>query len=323
MTERRETLFLLAFLLTMLATMTWLFTPPDTGPALPEVPDPVEEAVPEFADPRTPQTLGDAVELDVWTRVRCPLTVELVGRNDDQKVGLLADPETTDLTWVSGWIRDGALQFSVKVSEGAGLVTLYGYEQAPVVWFTTDEGDLRCVFSKDPQPIPMARLLLQVDAPADIPAEDLYVRACGQSIFHDWKEPYELLREEGTCLVRACRRSGALWGCGGAVRMDLDVGTHEVTLDVPDYEPAGLPLTFSHTDLGLQVDTFVPGSAAEEELEEGDQIVAIDGEPLSGLTSVQRYELSVGPEGTEVVLRIRRGEEELEITLPRQFVPKP
>ncbi len=95
------------------------------------------------------------------------------------------------------------------------------------------------------------------------------------------------------------------WACGGASS---------------EWE-GGIHARMGHSaDHGLRVvDVPEDGPASRSGLAEGDRIVAIDGEPVEGLSASQIAARLRGPVGTTVELRVERGGRLL--TLPVERAP--
>lgn len=80
----------------------------------------------------------------------------------------------------------------------------------------------------------------------------------------------------------------------------------------------GAVLRFRETEGALVVHRAPEGGAAADAgLREGDAIVAIDGEPVRGRDRAAVVERLRGEVGTRVVLRVRRGAEERDVTVER------
>jgi carboxyl-terminal processing protease len=104
----------------------------------------------------------------------------------------------------------------------------------------------------------------------------------------------------------------------GAIRGMLDSlgDEHTSYLDPDMYQQASIPLSGEYEGIGAWVDpdgeylTIVspmPGSPAEEVgLEPGDEIIAVDGEDMTGIDGNLVIRRVLGPAGSKVVLTIRR-----------------
>lgn len=89
-------------------------------------------------------------------------------------------------------------------------------------------------------------------------------------------------------------------------------------------EFSGIGVWLKEKDAGLTIVSVLPSTpAAEMELQEGDVIRAIDGEPASSLTSDEAVAHIKGPEGTQVRLSIARGGVDLDVTLTREAIELP
>lgn len=123
----------------------------------------------------------------------------------------------------------------------------------------------------------------------------------------------------------------------GAIRGMLDAldDPHSSYMDPDEFTQANIPLDGSYEGIGAWVDpnaeylTIIApmeGSPAEEAgLEPGDEVIAIDGEDMTGIDGNVVIRKVLGPSGTEVKLTIRReGETELlEVSIVRAEIVVP
>ncbi len=123
----------------------------------------------------------------------------------------------------------------------------------------------------------------------------------------------------------------------GAIRGMIEAlgDDHSGYMDPSEYEQANIPLEGAYEGIGAWVDTEaeyltiiapMAGSPAEKAgLESGDQVLAVDGEDMTGVPAQLVIRRVMGPEGTSVVLTIRReGLEEpfdVEVTRGKITVP--
>lgn len=123
----------------------------------------------------------------------------------------------------------------------------------------------------------------------------------------------------------------------GAIRGMLDAlgDQHTSYMDPDQYRQANIPLEGEYEGIGAWVDPTkeyltiispMPGSPAEKAgLKPGDQVIAVDGEDMTGIDGSLVIRRILGPAGTKVRLTIRReGLEEpfeVEITRARIIVP--
>ena len=90
------------------------------------------------------------------------------------------------------------------------------------------------------------------------------------------------------------------------------------------YVGIGITITVAHDGDGLQVMEVNPGSSAEEAgILVDDVIIAIEGRSASGMTTTDARNLVRGKEGTQVALTIRRGTEEIDLSVTRKTVQVP
>lgn len=71
------------------------------------------------------------------------------------------------------------------------------------------------------------------------------------------------------------------------------------------------------------VQVFENSPALEAGIKEGDVIIAVDGHPVDSMTEEETSGFIRGPEGTTVVLKVRRGAEELEFSMVRRAIELP
>ena len=87
------------------------------------------------------------------------------------------------------------------------------------------------------------------------------------------------------------------------------------------YYGIGAYVSFNEELMRAYVSGVIPGSPAEEaELKENDIIWTVNGESTEGLQTDQVASMIRGPEGTQVVVGIRRDGEDMEFTLTRRKV---
>ncbi len=116
----------------------------------------------------------------------------------------------------------------------------------------------------------------------------------------------------------------------GAIKgmMDSLGDQHSSYMDPDQHRQANIDLTGEYDGIGAYVDATqeyltivspMPGSPAEEAgLEPGDQIIAVDGEDMTGIDGSLVIRKVVGPAGTPVTLTIyREGEQPFDVTLER------
>ena len=90
------------------------------------------------------------------------------------------------------------------------------------------------------------------------------------------------------------------------------------------YVGIGVTITVMENNSGFEIMEVTPGSSAEEAgLQVGDIIVAIEGQPTSGLTTTEGRDLVRGDEGTKVKLTLDRAGKRIELDVERRKVMVP
>lgn len=90
------------------------------------------------------------------------------------------------------------------------------------------------------------------------------------------------------------------------------------------YVGVGITITPAADQKGFLVTEVNKGGAAEEAgMIAGDVIIAIEGQPVEGMTTTQARDLVRGKEGTKVKLTISRGGETMELMVKRKMVETP
>jgi len=308
----------------LLALLLWSLTPtaapeplvdPRVAPLLKAVEEPVE----------APAAPGDIASYEpmVWREVVCPLTVEIRGRESDLRVVMFDGRGAGELTSVAAELRRENIRFSAPTADGAGLVKLYGYEQAPLIWWTEDDGLVACTFSRDPAPKELVTVRMTVELPEGATFDEIRVMACGSHLMGGWEEVREARFEPGQCEITACRRRKFLSACNDPIILDLTLGDPvELALQVPDYAPAGLDVTLMFHDDGVEIGAVQVGSTADTAgLEVGDVILAIDGASAAEMDYGQRRTALVGPRGSPVQLEVRGADgKHFDVEVERDFI---
>lgn len=95
------------------------------------------------------------------------------------------------------------------------------------------------------------------------------------------------------------------------------IGAELAVENTANPEDQGACPTLSDTCLLVVVTPFDGSPAEAAGLQGGDAILAVDGESVNGSTIDEQVSRVRGPEGTDVTLTVRRGEDEFELTITR------
>lgn len=107
---------------------------------------------------------------------------------------------------------------------------------------------------------------------------------------------------------------------GGAA--EIEIALRPVAAgEEPRTELAGIGIVVAPRGEALVVGAVAPGGGAQEAgLSPGDAILRVDGEPVTELGFTGAVNAIRGPEGTSVLLSIRRGERTFDVRVPRRLV---
>lgn len=258
-----------------------------------------------------------------WREVTCPLPVEPKGRKKDLRVTIFSAPDSEGLVAVAGDIQGYDLHFLAPGKDGVGLVELYGYQTAPVIWWTEDDGTLACIFSRDPVPKDLVPVHVSTElAPGTDPR---YFFDCNGDMVFPGEDGLVVTEvEPGPCEVRVCRRHGATLVCNEAFAFEAKPGEPvELDLAYPDFQLAGVDFVAAFLpDNSAQVMSVPSNSAAAlAGLEVGHTILAVNGEWLEDIETGFGWNPLIGPAGTSVVLEVKdRNGEVFEVALEFDYV---
>jgi hypothetical protein len=91
--------------------------------------------------------------------------------------------------------------------------------------------------------------------------------------------------------------------------------------ETPRVDLAGIGAVLAARGEGLAIAQLVPGGgAAEAGLRRGDLVLRVDGQAVSELGMTSAIDAIRGPEGSAVLLTVRRGEETFDVRVPRRLV---
>jgi hypothetical protein len=150
------------------------------------------------------------------------------------------------------------------------------------------------------------------------------VQGCGANVQVDPHGSFFAQIDPGPCTLFAVRRDGGVTVRSVPVELNPAPGEDVVVdLALPTWLAASAGLDLRQDDDGAtRIGPVVPGgTAAELGLVEGDEILAVDGTDVEGLSLWDVSDLEVGPDGTDVVYTVLRDGEPVELTLTRATEP--
>lgn len=258
--------------------------------------------------------------------VACPMVTWGPPTPEHVAVLVFTEVDGTETKWVPGTSDEAWLRFSAPTHEGAGLITLRGYEQASVVWWTTDDGELECHFPDIPKLTSKTRIRAAI--PELLEHEVVSMRVCRENEWdrqscrihsaYAMDDELDFTHDSGTWSIELCRRWGDLHGC--TEPEDLTIGEDEqiLELDWPP-RPAGTGVAIRRTEEGLLVIGVAPDGP-------GDRAGIVPGEVIDKVQGEVRFiqprgfqEIVIGEEGETVTLRIEDedGERHVPVTLEK------
>ncbi len=325
-TPRRGLVILLAIAIAA-ALLAWTALRPEAAPpAAPLAREAPEEplrtdrpAVPTAAAPDAPSEIS-------WRDIGCLLPV--VPTRNLLSVGVAVDVPGGSPVTTTALVLEEVLSVKVPFEEGAGLVTLPGYERAGFVWFQTEDGQTECYFPRDP--IREDHGKLRLPGQPDWGGDGLrftILRDRDQDVHRLLAADAEFTVVDvvaAAYTIQACRSAGRHSQCTdftpATVGADQVVDVH---FDLPE-DPLLIPdFKYRFSDEGVVVTTVPLRSVAEEAgLLARDLILAIDGEDTRGMSQTDfedrilstdpahQFELDVEhPDGSVETLTVRPGYE--------------
>ena len=326
--------------------LVWWLSSEPMIPSTPRPPSPAQQehasrgSQPQSLDPGPPQNTDpvDAVEEPPAEpeEVRCtpywraqglapPTNADALYvvpvRPTDSSLLSLGDEEPPESDKTPAWMEADDLVF--PSSRGTPLVSLYINGKRGLV-LGVREG--RC------SDLPFQRR----DVPLDIEiygvpenyTERVYLNVCGMPAHASLRERPVRVRVptdpslEGPCVIQASRKRGAFTIPGDPVVIPIPA-EHEgpVVLNFPSFDPAGLGVSFEIDEEGAHLSKVWPSTPAHAAgLTEGDRILAVDDQEVQDMSNEDFQSWGLGPEGSEVRLRVLTAEGEQEITLNRAYL---
>jgi PDZ domain len=250
------------------------------------------------------RALLSAPEVDVVnSEIRCTLGPEF----DGWELAMLVRDEHSD--GPTPWRRIAGLSGPVLAfpgaPEGSGVLVWDGTSEAgraEVSW-RSDASGTRCEVQSAPEQGRTAGVDGLVVGAERFAEFTVGVAGCGAALIPvDVDGRFFIETVPGPCELVAWRFGGVLSLSGEPVSVDAVAGKDvEVSLTIPDFEPAGIGIRSHAEQRGILVEDVYPGGPADRYgLRPGDMIEAIDGAPTAGMEVDEFIALGVGPAGTAV-----------------------
>ncbi len=166
----------------------------------------------------------------------------------------------------------------------AGLVTSW------VPWRAQSQTDLHLSVLQE------ALAILEQDFINELPSSEILNRAAIRGILTVLDDPYTVLLEPDIASMNQADMEGEFGGIGAHVEWDEDLKAVRI------------------------VEPFADSPAQAAGLRRGDYLITVDGIPIADLGLTGAVFRIRGPVDTSVVLEIRRGEEQWEVTVTRQLL---
>jgi len=297
------------------------------GPAPVEVSD--EDPGPEATDEKDLAALAKELENDPNTQVVCDLAMPV-----ERSTGYLAVGGHSDMNGRMVQIVDGKayLPLVYDLGEGSdvvfeqrsGMFSLEGYGPVSIAWSDPpEEGGLgHCTGTIEPEPGRASLTGSLTLDPSGDPAEGGWVEGCGNMAMADDHGIVHMDIVAEPCSLIAMRRDGQLRTMSEVVQVDPVPGV-DVVVDfvIPEGKRGGLGIQIGAIEGGLVIDGVIDGGpAASAGIQEGDLVVAVDGDPVVDIPLNELGQAIGGLAGTDVTLSVDRAGHELEITVTREVL---
>lgn len=156
------------------------------------------------------------------------------------------------------------------------------------------------------------------------PQPGVTVEGCRGGTTTDEHGVFVLTLQRGDCLIRAWSSDGALLRPTEPVYFSPFALPSSPTFHIDTTPIGGVGLALSGVNDGLRVNEALPGGPGEVAgIAEGDVIVAVNGVPTQGWTVSHGVETITGTPGTQVRLRVQRGEVQQNHDLVRARIESP
>lgn len=206
--------------------------------------------------------------------------------------------------------------------ERSGVFSLEGYGPVDIAWSDRPEdGHGHCTSAIEPEPGRASFTGTLTLAESGAPAVGGWVEGCGNMAFADQHGIVHMDIVPEPCTVLAMRQDGLLRTVSDPVQVSPSPGEDVVVdIQIPEAARGGLGVQLSMNPEGhVQIDGLLgTGPAGEAGLQEGDLIVAVDGESLDGLEMGDVVKAIGGAAGTDVSLTVDRGGEQLQFDITRE-----
>ena len=253
--------------------LAWLMGPEAPETSVVAVPDrPSVETTPTPVTIAEPDVLGARPPGERRMTVRCPLPVTV----DDGRIEIVIEDAEGNPKTTRGSIDDDMLQFMSHGPDGAGLVTLPGFEKAGFLWFSTSDGTPDCLFPTDPTALPTG--ILRLLAPNHDGSSVLEFEVGKKS--HRYRgEPLELELPMGKHRLQVCETAPLGYRCSYPERIEVLEGrVTEVEPQLPSADVGGLGVSIQPDALGLVLTQIADDSPfAELGLRPRDRVTAVNG----------------------------------------------
>lgn len=150
------------------------------------------------------------------------------------------------------------------------------------------------------------------------------VVGCGKRVTPDRDGTFYLDVDPGPCHLQAVRRDGIFTVRSPVVDVDPRSG-QEVVLDLglPAFHAAGVGTQVVARDGGIGIKKVYPGTPADRAgLKDGDLVIALNGDDVSGWTTDEFVDVALGEAGSKVTYTVLRDGEQVDVDMAREAIDK-